>query len=209
MTATGSAAAIAGYAARAEALTARYNAISTDAWYAPVRHLIPTRPSRVIDIGAGTGRDAIWLADMGHHVTAVEPVAAFVEAARRRDTRIGWIVDALPTLPQVIAENRRFDLITLSAVWQHLDEAERKAAGPVLRFLAAPGATLILALRHGPASEGRPVNPIDVAATEALFATQGFSTVFRRDVASIQPQNLAAGVTWTWLALCLKSVGTK
>jgi SAM-dependent methyltransferase len=201
MSETNSAEAIAGYAARAEALAARYDAISTEVWYAPVRHLIPARPSHVIDIGAGTGRDAVWLADRGHLVTAVEPVAAFVEAARRRDPRIGWIVDALPALPRVIAQNRQFDLITLSAVWQHLDEAERKAAAPVLGHLAAPGATLVLALRHGPASEGRPVNPIDVAATEALFATQGFSTIFRREVASIQPQNLAAGVRWTWLAL--------
>ena len=40
-----------------------------------------------------------------------------------------------------------------------------------------------------------------MADTEALFAAQGFSTILRRNVPSIQPGNLAAGVTWTWAAL--------
>lgn len=203
MTPTGSAAAIAGYAARAQALSARYDAIPNEAWYAPVRDLIPAQPSRVIDIGAGTGRDAIWFADMGHRVTAAEPVTAFVEAARRRDTRIDWVEDALPGLPVVLAQDRRFDLLTLSGVWQHLDEGERQSAAPVIRLLSAPGAMLLMALRHGPASEGRPVTPIDVDATRALFTAQGFAVVRCRQVASIQAENRAAGVNWTWLALRL------
>lgn len=196
-----SATAIAGYAERAATLTARYDAIPNEAWYAPVRHLIPGRPARVIDIGAGTGRDAVWFADMGHAVTAAEPVVAFVEAARNRDPRIAWLVDALPDLARTCALNQTFDLLTLSGVWQHLDERERAGAAPVLARLAAPGATLVMALRHGPASEGRPVTPIDVEATGRLFATWGLAPILRRDVPSITPENLAAGVTWTWLAL--------
>ncbi len=39
-----------------------------------VLHLIPTAPSRVLDVGAGMGRDTAALAALGHSVVAVEPV---------------------------------------------------------------------------------------------------------------------------------------
>ncbi|MBL9074777.1 class I SAM-dependent methyltransferase [Tabrizicola sp.] len=195
-----SATAIAGYTTHAPQLVARYDAIPNEIWYAPVRHLLPTNPARVIDVGAGTGRDARWLAAMGHKVTAVEPVPAFV-AAGQAQGGARWITDALPDLPHALALDERFDLILLSAVWQHLDAGERQAAAPVLRRLAATGATLLMALRHGPASTDRPVWPIDVDATAQLLAQAGFRETFRASAPSIQPANLAAGVRWTWLAL--------
>lgn len=195
-----SANAIAGYTAQAAQLVVRYDAIPNEIWYAPVRHLLPATPARVIDIGAGTGRDARWLATMGHAVTAVEPVPAFVAAGQAQDGA-RWITDALPALPQALALDEHFDLIILSAVWQHLDARERQAAAPVLRRLAAAGATLLMALRHGPASTDRPVWPIDVDDTAQLLAGAGFRETFRTSARSILPANLAAGVHWTWLAL--------
>ncbi len=203
-----SAAAIAGYTAHAAQLVARYDAIPNEIWYAPVRHLLPANPARVIDIGAGTGRDARWLAAMGHAVTAVEPVPAFV-AAGQAQGGARWITDALPGLPHALALDDRFDLILLSAVWQHLDPGERQAAAPILRRLAAAGATLLMALRHGPASTGRPVWPVDVDATARLLAGAGFRETFRTSAPSIQPANLAAGVRWTWLALAAQPEAPK
>ncbi|MBN8632142.1 MAG: class I SAM-dependent methyltransferase [Rhodobacterales bacterium] len=200
MTSMGSATAIAAYAAHAPRLIARYDAISSEAWYAPVRHLLPTQPSRVIDIGAGTGRDARWFAAMGHQVTAVEPVPAFIAAGQRPEGP-RWVEDALPDLRRTLALNESFDLLTLSAVWQHLGPDERRIAAANLRRLAAPGAMLLMALRHGPASEDRPVWPIDPDATALLLAEPGFAESFRIAAPSIQPENLAAGVHWTWLAL--------
>ena len=195
-----SATAIAGYTTHAAQLVARYDAIPNELWYAPVRHLLPATPARIIDIGAGTGRDARWLATMGHDVTAVEPVPAFAAAGQAQGSA-RWITDALPDLPHTLALNEKFDLILLSAVWQHLDAGERQAAAPVLRCLAATGAALLMALRHGPASTDRPVWPIDVDATARLLARSGFRETFRTSAPSIQPANLAAGVRWTWLAL--------
>jgi len=37
-------------------------------------HLIPEAGATVLDVGAGTGRDAAALAAMGHSVVAVEPI---------------------------------------------------------------------------------------------------------------------------------------
>ncbi|MGK0258408.1 MAG: 2-polyprenyl-3-methyl-5-hydroxy-6-metoxy-1,4-benzoquinol methylase [Candidatus Azotimanducaceae bacterium] len=36
--------------------------------------LIPSQQARVLDVGAGTGRDAAVFAGMGHEVVAVEPM---------------------------------------------------------------------------------------------------------------------------------------
>jgi FkbM family methyltransferase len=40
-------------------------------------------PACVLDIGAGSGRDAAWLASLGYEVIAVEPSAAMVREAQR------------------------------------------------------------------------------------------------------------------------------
>jgi ubiquinone/menaquinone biosynthesis C-methylase UbiE len=44
----------------------RYESISFADHHRLVMHLIPTAPSRVLDIGAGTGRDAAGFAALGH-----------------------------------------------------------------------------------------------------------------------------------------------
>jgi protein-L-isoaspartate O-methyltransferase len=54
-----------GYADEAEALVKQYETISFGDVHRQVIHLIPTAPSRILDIGAGTGRDAAGFAAMG------------------------------------------------------------------------------------------------------------------------------------------------
>lgn len=65
--------------------------------------LLPERPSLVLDIGAGSGRDAAWLAAQGHTVIAVEPAAAMRAAGQRLhpDANIRWLDDRLPALQHV------------------------------------------------------------------------------------------------------------
>ena len=54
-----------GYAEEAEGLFRRHEGIHAADVHAAVLHLIPTAPSRILDIGAGTGRDAAWFASLG------------------------------------------------------------------------------------------------------------------------------------------------
>ena len=102
-------------------------------------HLIPAAPCRILDVGAGTGRDAAWLAGMGHRVTAVEPT----EAMRLRAIKlhpsplIEWLDDSLPELARVRSGGELFDLILLSAVWMHFDLAQRREAMASARRAAA------------------------------------------------------------------------
>lgn len=49
--------------------------------------------SRVLDLGCGTGRLALGLADAGHHVTGIDPAPASLAAARAKAgaSRITWM----------------------------------------------------------------------------------------------------------------------
>lgn len=52
-----------------------------------------TPPGRALDIGAGEGRNAIWLAGLGWRVTAVDFSAVAIDRARRLAERQGVTVD--------------------------------------------------------------------------------------------------------------------
>ena len=192
---------IKGYNDSAEALISKFESIASPELYAPVAHLLDTRPSRIIDIGAGVGRDAAWFASHGHAVLAVEPVLKFREAGQRlhQSARIAWLDDTLPELARVLAREEVFDLITLSAVWQHLNNAQRKIAMPHLRSIAAPGGSLVMSLRHGPGAADRKVFPVSIDETINLAVTAGFKLAFEKSAPSVQAANRDAGVTWTWL----------
>lgn len=194
--------AIEGYAADASDLIARYEVISFDELYGHVAHLFPGRPGRVIDIGAGSARDAARFAEMGHEVIAVEPVTAFREAgaALHPSTRITWLDDRLPDLARVDERCGQFDLVLISGVWLHLDRRERERAMPRLGELTAPLGVVIVSLRDGPGAPSRPCHPVSPVDTISGAEANGLSLTFRHEAASIQPQNRAAGVRWTWLA---------
>lgn len=190
------------YESAADTLIARYDMFDCAELYASVIDLFPTTPARVLDIGAGTGRDAAWFAGQGHAVVAVEPVQSFREASEKLHAGLGitWIDDRLPHLANVPPE-QEFDLVTLNGVWQHTDEAARAIAMPRLASLVARGGLLVMSLRHGPGTDGRRVFPISPPETVALAARSGFTVVRQVEAGSIQPGNIAMGVTWTWLAL--------
>jgi len=193
---------IADYAAAATpALIAGYDALPPEQIYASVLDLLPDPPARVADIGAGTGRDAEWLARQGHHVIAIEPVRAFREAgAALHGERIEWLDDRLPELSET-ARRGPFDLLLLCAVWHHLDTPARAVTMASLARIAAPGCRLILSLRHDPGPPGPHsfATPPDEAIDLARAA--GFGLLRRTETGSVHPESQARGVRWTWLAL--------
>ncbi len=193
---------IQGYADASSELIQRYESLSSADLFSPVVHLLPERNARVVDVGAGTGRDAAWFAAQGNHVLAVEPVAQFREAGRSRHGTAGieWLDDTLPDLTKVLARGEVFHLVTLSGVWQHLDTEARRVAMGTLRALTAPDGKVILSVRHGPGAPSRPCFETTTEDTIHLASDNGFRLLHRENRESIQPQNRAAGVHWTWLA---------
>lgn len=193
---------IQGYEKASPELIPRFEAISSAELYAPVDHLLPDEEERIIDIGAGTGRDSAWFAERGQRVLAVEPVGQLREAGIKLHPSpcIQWLNDALPALPQVMMREETFDLVLLSAVWHHLNDGERQLAMPVLRRLIGDNGRLIISLRHGPGAPDRPCFESDPEQVIKLAIEQGFRSVFLEATNSVQAGNNAANVTWSWLA---------
>jgi len=190
-----------GYDAQAETLAQRFESVSFEAVHREVLHLFPSRPCRVLDIGAGSGRDAAALAQRGHQVLAVEPTAGLREQGMRLHggLPIEWLDDHLPALARVHAagpEARQFDLILCIAVWMHLDEAERAPAMRAVAELLAPGGLLVLTLRHGPVPPERRMFEVGAEETIALAQHCGLLLRHRGARASL----FQDGVNWSVLA---------
>ena len=191
-----------GYADEAEDLFKRYEGIPAADAHRAVLHLIPAAPSRVLDIGSGTGRDAAWFASMGHRVVAVEPTDAMrlPAMALHPSPQIEWLNDSLPELALLRRRGERFDLVMLTAVWMHLDAQQRQRAMPNLAGLVREGGTVVMKIRHGPVPAGRRMFEITPEETIELARMQSLNPVLNLRTQSSQKQNLAAGITWTNLA---------
>lgn len=193
-----------GYADEAPELVERYEAIGFTALHQDILHLIPATRARILDIGAGTGRDAAGFAAMGHTVLAVEPTDELraAAAAMHPSPLIEWLDDGLPHLANVAARGTTFDVIMLTAVFMHLDAHERAQAMASIGGLVAAGGKVIFSLRHGPVPQGRRMFDVSAEETIALGHAQGLAPLLvLRDRTFTHAGHRAAGVTWTRLAL--------
>jgi len=187
------------YAEEAPELLKRYESISFGDAHRLVMHLIPTAPSRVLDIGSGTGRDAAGLAALGHSVVAVEPTEELRRGAMllHPSSMIEWLDDSLPDLAAIRARGEEFDVVMLTAVWMHLDELQRRRAMPNVAALVRNGGVVMISLRHGPVPPGRRMFEVSAEETIALAQPLGLCRILRREA---EPSLRQPGVTWTWLA---------
>ena len=102
-------------------------------------------PGRALDAGCGEGGDALWLADRGWRVTAVDfsPVAlergAAQAAVRHLGDRIEWLPADLGTWAP---PEGGFDLVT--AHYLHGSWSDRTAMFRRLAAAVAPGGTLLV-----------------------------------------------------------------
>ena len=190
----------AGYGEDADALVQRYESITFADVHRAVLHLIPTAPCLILDIGAGTGRDAAALVALGHRVVAVEPTAELRDraAALHPSPRIEWVDDHLPDLARIATRGDRFDMVMLTAVWMHLDREQRERAMPTVARLLARAGLVTLTLRHGPVPVGRRMFQVSADETVRLAEAEGLRVVVRLEN---QPDAFGrSDVTWTRLA---------
>lgn len=189
-----------GYGEAAASLTGEYEKLDFARVHRDTLHLFPTAPCRVLDIGAGTGRDAAVLARLGHRVTAVEPteeLRSFGELAHA-ECAITWLDDALPDLPRLTALGQPYDLVLMTAVWMHLDAAERARAMPRVAARVAPSGLVLMSLRHGPVPPGRRMFEVSGEETVALAAGCGLRLAHRGARPDMRGR---PGVHWTYLGL--------
>lgn len=157
-----------------------YDAIPFERIHAPLLNWLPYPPASVLDVGAGSGRDAAWFAAKGYEVVAVEPVAEMRDFARAAHPHpnIRWMADSLPALSEVTAAGLTFDLIHLSAVFMHLPKPDRDRAFRKLTLLLKPGGRLHITLRDGPSEPERGLHEVPDAEMEALARAHGALIAF-------------------------------
>ena len=104
-------------------------------------------PGRALDVGCGSGRDAVHLAGRGFEVTGVELVAEALERARQRarveGVRVQWVQGDVGRLDR-LSLRPGYTLLYDFGCIQGLDETARAGAATGLTQLASPGATLLL-----------------------------------------------------------------
>ena len=188
-----------GYAEEAEALIQQYESLAfghVQRWSLP---LIPPGPRLILEIGAGTGRDAAGFAARGHSVVAVEPTHEFRTRATllHPSPAIEWVDDSLPDLAVVMARGQSFDVVMLTAVWMHLDEGQRRRGMPNIAALMCPGGIAAMTLRHGPVPPGRRMFAVTADETIELAQQAGLTLV--QNAWAPEGIQKRPGVSWTRL----------
>ena len=170
---------VARYDVGAPMLVPEYESLSFEAIHAPVLDLLPDSAGCILDVGAGTGRDAAWFATNGHNVVAVEPSARFRTAGKERHSSpdIRWMDDTLPALEKVLRSKLTFDLIWVSSVWMHVPRSVRARAFRKLVSVMSPGASMMFSLCQGPPPLDRPMEPATATEVEELARRHGLQTV--------------------------------
>lgn len=109
---------------------------------------------RALDVAAGEGRNAVWLAEHGWQTTAVDFSPVAIGKGRRlateRDVTLDWVVaDVTSWTPAV----ESFDLVAI--LYLHLPPDQRRAAHRIAASAVAPGGVLLVVghdrdnLEHG------------------------------------------------------------
>ncbi|MEP5764954.1 MAG: methyltransferase domain-containing protein [Halieaceae bacterium] len=137
------------YKQHAERLMGDYNNVDPEHVHALWRDFLPEQLGLACDIGAGSGRDANWLAGMGWDVVAVEPCQELRELAQEQSRpEVSWIDDTLPALSRLRELDQRFNLILINAVWMHLPEKQRQRAMRIVSELLAPNGLLVITIKQ-------------------------------------------------------------
>jgi SAM-dependent methyltransferase len=193
---------VSAYDSQASALATRYESVSAEAVHAALLEFIPRGDDLIaLDVGAGSGRDAAWLASLGYEVVAAEPAAGMrLEAQKRHsDPRIRWLDDRLPDLANVHQLGLAFDLILLSAVWMHIPPPARMRAFRKLATLLKPGGIILMSLREGAPEPDRPMWPAPSGEVEAFARTHGLAVL-----RSVTTEDQLGRTDVRWTGMCLR-----
>ncbi len=131
-----------------------------ESWSQFLPSIIKNPNARILDIGAGSGRDAKYIAQLSEkthgsdndtQIFALEPANLLAELGARQTAglNVKWLTDSLPALNIITKQEVSFDLILLSAVWMHIPPGDRARSIRKLANLLKPSGKLVISLRHG------------------------------------------------------------
>lgn len=112
------------------------------------RQRMAAEPLRVLDIGAGAGRNAVPLAQLGCHVTSIDLSVPMVRAAKMKHQQeapsdsMQLVVSPMAPLP---FRDKEFDLLIAHGIWNlSTSDAEFRSGVAEAARVAKPGAGLFL-----------------------------------------------------------------
>jgi SAM-dependent methyltransferase len=122
----------------------------------------PLRGARALDLGCGTGRHLLPLAEAGARVWALDLTPEMLRRARvkLRGHRVGWVRHALPRPLPFRAST--FDLVVMGLVAEHVADLSRLLAESA-RVLARGGRCILSALHPDRTAAGQRARFIDPA----------------------------------------------
>lgn len=105
-------------------------------------------PRRVLDLGCGTGAFTVRLAGLGHEVIGVEPAAAMLDFAKRREgaEKVRWVHGDVRVLPRgldvevVVMAGHAFQCL--------LTDADVRATLAAVRAVLGPGGRIMFESRN-------------------------------------------------------------
>lgn len=194
------------YHRQAKLFAAQYDALSFEQVHACWQSFWP-KEQLVLDIGAGSGRDAQWLSRQGCQVIAVEPANDLLQLGKLKTAeQVKWLQDSLPELKAVYQLNLQFQTILLSAVWMHILPSDRERAFRKITNLLAPGGRFVLSLRYGSFSDNRVAYPVGIDEVSDL--AKKFGLVVRYVSARTADSGGRNDVEWQTLVLELPDDGS-
>ncbi len=162
-------------------------------------HALPR--GRALDIGCGTGTQAVYLAQHDWQVTAIDAVPRPLTRARARSEAAGvtvdWILADASRLGRLELEPG-YTLVFDRGCFHGLDESKRGACAHAVTHLAAPGATLLM-MAFAPSRI--PAAPAGIEETEILARFAGWRLVSAQPDAEGEISGPLRNVPRTWYRL--------
>jgi SAM-dependent methyltransferase len=139
----------------------------------PLVELIQSLPAgRMLDIGCGTGSDAIWCANQGWEVTGIDAVSVPIRRATRRAEVAGAKVRFLhANIARIDPAQLGSDYAVLQDIgcFGGLSDADRRRAAATMTAVAAAGARLLM-FAFGPGGGGFGPRRVALPEIRSLFS---------------------------------------
>jgi ubiquinone/menaquinone biosynthesis C-methylase UbiE len=102
-------------------------------------------PRRALDLGCGTGADAVFLAEQGIHAAGLDASSTALEHARARAEQHGVVVDwILGDVLHLPLEDGSVDLVLDRGCLHHVADADQSRYAAEVARVLRPGGTLLV-----------------------------------------------------------------
>ncbi|HET8658578.1 MAG TPA: class I SAM-dependent methyltransferase [Micromonosporaceae bacterium] len=143
------------------------------------------KPGRALDIGCGTGRNTIYLAQHGWDVTGVDLAGYAVEKARQAARKAGVAARLLQgdiTRPDGLDLGDGYDLVVDFGCYHSLEDHQRAAYADTITKITAPAATLWMWALWASYNAAKKVAPAELRARFPQWELADVSPVDRNEL---------------------------